>query len=224
MAEILERKRKAVLGRTEKRVYSWMYFHPGSSFKECASALRLSYPAVKMAWHRLRRSHNLARLCPLCFNETLYDGVCHTCGFEAEKENYSILENSRTSEAVHSLLPGNGLGSETDYSALKLKYGGLNIKHIVEHGPDADRTYEKLKEMLLEILKGLMLKDEYTEKAAELLWGEYMRWKRHYPEMLKKKGSNNIIVRTVVHQLSIYLPPSQKSELLNSVKVMFDDR
>ena len=184
----------------------------------------MSYPAVKMAWHRLRRSHNLARLCPLCFNETLYNGVCHTCGFEAEKENYSMLENSRTSEAVHSLLPGNGLGSETDYSALKLKYGGLNIKHIVEHGPDADRTYEKLKEMLLEILKGLMLKDEYTELAARLLRAEYERWRRLYPEMISKRGSANAIIRAVALQLSEYLPPSQKSELLSSVKVMFDDR
>ncbi|MGC9209554.1 MAG: hypothetical protein ACP5GH_06945 [Nitrososphaeria archaeon] len=219
----MERKRKAALGSTEKRIYSWMFFHPGSSLKECASALRLSYPAVKMAWHRLRRSHNLARLCPLCFNETLYDGVCHTCGFEAEEDLGLWIGPSRSSEAVHSLLPGNGLGTETDYSALKLNYGALNIKHIVEHAPETDRTYESLREKLLEILKGLMLSDEYTELAARILRSEYSRWRRLYPDMISKKGWTKAMIRAVVLQLSAYLPPSQRKALLNSVKVMLNE-
>ena len=189
--------------KTERAIFNYMYFHPGSTLVQAAKDLKLSYFATTRAWERLRASHDLTKLCPICFHETLFNGVCHTCGFE-DKDSLEYESSELSShEPVFMIQSHNGLGTETDYSMLHLKYGAKNIAHLVEH--EKDRRFEKIKSMLLEELKRDYPDPEITNLAARILKYEYLKFKVFYPDLLDKTDFGSILIKGVLKELKRWL-------------------
>lgn len=201
-----ELKPRKPLGSTEKALFAYLYFNPGSTIKEAASACHVSYAAAKKAMQRLRRFHNVMRLCPVCFNETLYDGVCHTCGFESDRDQAVMpgYVEAKAHEPVFKLMPGGGLGTIVNYNEFHFRSGASTVKHLVEHGPGVDRKFEALRAELLQRLNG-EYREEALDFAARLLKREYNRFVHFYPDLLNKHGFNDMILNAVERQLLIYL-------------------
>ncbi|MDG6927133.1 MAG: hypothetical protein JRN10_00275 [Nitrososphaerota archaeon] len=205
---MLEQVRKnysyIAIGETEQKLFKYRFFNPGSTLKEAAANCHIKYSAAAMAWSRLKRHHDLFKLCPICYHETLYDGVCHLCGFESGADFEMPGSDSKTQAPVYKLMPFGGLGTQTDYNKLRLKYGGRAIQHAVEHGPNSDRKLETLRDRLLQELKG-KYNDDVLEFAARLLVLEYERFRTLYPDLLNKHGMNDLILNAVKRQLMNWL-------------------
>ncbi len=191
-------KALAKQAKTEKAVFQYMYFNTGSSLKYAARDLKLNYFAVAKAWQRLKDHYDLSTLCPVCFHETLYNGVCHTCGFEDSEHTfeYGLDRSLKTHEPVFMIQPHNGLGTQVDYNLLKFKYGSLNIAHLVEH--EDDWIYENIKKKLLNELKKEYPDDRITNLAARILRREYERFKLFYPDLISKRDFNRILIEGVL--------------------------
>ena len=195
------------IGPTEKALFEYRFFHLNATLKETAINCHVGYEAAKKAWSRLKNHHDLLKLCPACWQELIIDGVCQSCGREFKTSfKYSEGADSETQAPVYKLMPFGGLGTQTDYNKLGLKYGGRAIQHVVEHGPNSDRKLETLRDKLLQELKGKYNRDDVLDFAERLLMIEYDRLRKLYPDLLNKHGMNNMIINAVSRQLMTYLP------------------
>jgi|GEM_PF-1587064 hypothetical protein len=208
-------------GRTQGAVFRWIYHHPDSTLKEAAKALGITHNSAKLAISRLRRRPEFQHLCPECLHFSLFE-CCHNCGFEPGFDSLGMegpsFIFSTIAEARYRLQSNGGLGSDVDYSSLRPKYGARNLQHLVDHGPEADRTLEDLKSSLWEELKGEMLSDNLTDLAARILEAELNRIRFYYPEVLRMKDFKHMMIRAVrqrMRQLAgvrVSLSPPQTSK------------
>ena len=175
----------------QARLHRWLWDHPGATLAAAAKDLHLSYGSVVVAAHRLRRRP--PGLCPECFAPSFHAGVCHACGFEPAAPLDALAHAyAPASSPVHRVQPNGGLGSETDYYALKPKYGARNVAHLVETG--SDRFLERCRSMLWEELKGLMLTDGETEALTRFLVKEVREYRAKYPSLAASKGLARALV------------------------------
>ena len=184
-------------------VYRWLFDHPGGRLVDAAADLHLSYGSVLVAAHRLRRRPDLRRLCPVCFGSAFYAGVCHDCGAEPATPG-RVQPSFFNMSPVHSLQPLGGLGSETDYYALRPKYGHRNLAHLVEQAPD--RFLERCRSLLWEALKGAMLSDGETEELTRLLVRDVQEFRASYPELVRSRGLADALVRRTVARAALLHP------------------
>jgi hypothetical protein len=202
--DLLATKYPVLAGKTQLLVYRWLWHHPGSTLKQAAQALGISYNATKLAWSRLRRKKSFQHLCPLCLHFALYGEACQNCGYEPNGFDDSLPGFLFTVQSPRYRLQENGgLGSFTDYQELRPKYGAKNLEHLVEHGPEEDRILLSLRSGLWEVLKGSMLDDGKTDLAARILESEYNRFRVLYPQLLRKRGFRDAILKATLHRLRL---------------------
>lgn len=187
---------------SQHRVFRFLFENPGISLKAASKELGMSYTAVKLAKFRLK-PRNLKLLCPICFTESLEALTCRNCGAELDAEPL-LSEVYDSQSPVHAIQPLNGLGSATNYSALHLEYGGLNIKHLAEH--PADSLLERGKSELWQELKGPMFEDSIVDEASRLLAKEVSGFRARYPGLVRSKGLANQLVRNVLSLLRLRYP------------------
>ena len=186
-------------------VFRWLWRHPNATEKECAGALHISHAAVRVAMFKIRKYKRVERLCPECFTESLSGLVCTHCGadFTSEAQGASLPEFSSQSP-IHSIQPLGGLGSVTDYRALKPKYGALNIAHLVDD--KADAMIEKARSLLWQELKSYMLPDAEVEAATRMLLKEITEFRIRYPGLLRSKGLAAEMVNVVLSRIKLQHP------------------
>ncbi len=199
-------KVKRLKGKTQQDIFHYMYFTPGSTLKEAASACHVSYYEARQAWSRLKRSHNIYRLCPNCYNETLYADGCHICGFKPDRDQELLpgYADAKAHEPVNRMLPGNGVGTQVNYKEFHFMSGASAVMHSVEHGRGVDRKYETLKAKLLKKLEEKKHEDYVMNFAARLLKREYKHFLLFYPDLMNKHGFDDIFLKGVERQLSIW--------------------
>jgi hypothetical protein len=179
---------------SQHKVFRCLIQNPGITLRAAAKECGLSYVAVRLAKHRLKQ-RNTSRLCPVCFAEAVENLVCRKCG--AELDAPMILSEEFDSQSpVHSVQPLSGLGSSTNYNALRLQYGGRNIGHLVEH--PTDPLLERAKSKLWEELKAVMPPDAVVEEATRMLCREAANFRARYPELVRSKGLGHQLVQNVL--------------------------
>ncbi len=181
------------------------FFHPEYSLADIAKMLGLSYSGAKMRWKRLKETHNIKKLCPICFTENFDGKVCHNCGFEySDNFDYEIKEDDHH-ERVHSILPNHGLGTEINYDQLAkdlhLQNSPLYLKHIIENAHADTRRYEKMKAQLLnEIMETALYiedADKFTEYVSRIFDQQYYYLQKNYPELFNSRNAYRAIARKV---------------------------
>ncbi|MGC9146122.1 MAG: hypothetical protein ACP5GS_08475 [Nitrososphaeria archaeon] len=191
---------------TQHRVFYIRFFHPEYSLLDIAQLLGISHDAARKAWSRLKKNHNISKLCPICFTESFDGTVCHNCGFEHSENNFSYeLREDNHHERVHRILPNHGLGEEVDYDkltrALHLRNSPLYLKHIIENAHADTRRYEKMKAQLLEEIMETSLyiedADKFTEYVSKIFDQQYYYLKKNYPELFNSKNAYRAIARKV---------------------------
>jgi len=188
---------------SQHTVYRFLFYHPGSSLKLAARELGMTHLAVRLAKHRLSKRKDLHLICPECFEPTLRNLVCQSCGVELEQP--FVLEESFDSQSpAHSIQPLGGLGSVTNYRGLKLQYGGANVQHIAER-PD-NLLLERCRSLLWEELKGPMFRDSIVEEASTLLIRSVSEFQARFPSLAKSKGVASQLVENVVDLLRLRYP------------------
>ncbi len=196
--------------RTQRAVFAYMYFNPRSTLKQVAKAIGVSHLSARLAWSRLKAHHDITKLCPECFSEALYDGVCHNCGFVAEQdvEFEPLQQFQEEHETVYNLKK----------EGLKLKSNAAVIQNFLDHGfkgHRSERKFERLKEKLKNQLMNYSNTPEVEAIALRILNSEYRKFRTDYPELLSKHGTDDLIVRNVLKRLRPWLAPlrSQKDDV-----------
>ncbi|MGC8558575.1 MAG: hypothetical protein ACP5NC_06255 [Nitrososphaeria archaeon] len=187
---------KEPLGPVQRALFIYMFWHPTATLVAASREIKKSYTATTRAWERLKSKHDITKLCPNCFHETLYDGVCHTCGFVDDQRNFGFEASSSDHEPVYEMQPHGGLGAQTDYDQLKFKYGSMNIKHLVEH--ERDRRLESIKSVFMEQLKYDFPDPAFQQFAVRMLEREYYRFKWLYPDLMNARHFNSSFVTGVL--------------------------
>lgn len=187
---------------SQHRVFAYLMANPGVSLKIAAKELGMTHLAVRLASHRLKQ-RNTSRLCPSCFEEALEGLTCRNCGAALDSEPVlSEVYDSQT--AVYVIQPLGGLGSVTNYSALHLQYGALNIKHEVEK--PTDPLLERAKSLLWAELKGPMFDDRVVEESTRLLAREVSLFRAKFPNLVRSKGLAQQLVENIVTLLKVRYP------------------
>ena len=185
-----------------------MVQNPGATLKATARELHLSYPAVRLAKSRLGRRKNLHLLCPECFKLTLRAGVCQGCGCELGRLNVPQRPDFGSQSPRYAIQPLNGLGSSTDYTSLKLQYGGNNARHLVERveNPLLKRTPNEL----WQALKEVMPPDRVVDEANRLLTKEVLEFQARYPALVSSTKATRQLVDNVLAILVLRYPALRK--------------
>jgi hypothetical protein len=191
-------------------LFSYLIAHPGVSLKDAARDLRISHQAARQRKSRLTRRPDLSRLCPGCFSPSLRAGVCQSCGYEMDRPDIPLSVDFKSQSPRYSVQPLNGLGSHTDYLALKFQYGGRNIAHLVER--PGDPLLERCKSELWQALKEVMPTDEVTEEAARLLTKEVREFESRYPALVHSTKTKGQIVRNVLTVMQLRYPALKKCD------------
>ena len=189
---------------SQAKVYRYLWQNPGANLRVAARDLHMTWNAVKIAKHRLRRRPDIGRLCPECFQASFYSLVCALCGFEGERPTFPEGLRFEYQTPVHSIQPLGGLGSQTEYGRLGLAYGGRNIAHLVERSQE--RFLEQCRSDLWEELKATMPDDAVAEEAARLLVKEVSEFRVRYPLLVSSKYLRRQLVENVVLRLALLHP------------------
>jgi len=211
-------KHKPGAGRkptTQARLFKYLWYHPNANLKQAAQELKISHSNAKKTHYLLKLRKDLDRRCPECFRTTFFSLVCQVCGFEGDRPSVPIEGYFDQVSPVHSIQSLNGLGSQTDYSLLKLGYGGRNIRHLVERAKDP--FLESCKSLLWEELKSVMPKDEIIEEATRLLIKEVIEFRAKYPLLLNAKDAKKQLVSNVLERLRL-ITKLRNSSVLRSDK------
>ena len=189
---------------TQARLLRFLWDHPGATLKAAASELHVSYVAVRVANHRLKKRRDIGRLCPECFQPSFYSLVCASCGYEADEPTLPEGLRFEYQTPVHSLQPLRGLGSQTEFTQLGFAYGGRNIAHLVER--PQDRFLEQCKSDLWEELKTTMPDDVVAEEGARLLAKEVSEFRTRYPLLASSKRVRQQLVANVFSRMALLHP------------------
>jgi hypothetical protein len=198
---ILKRKRAGRKPVTQARLFKYLWYHPGASLVQASQELKISYSNAKKTHYLLKKRQDLHIRCPECFKPTFYNLTCHTCGFEGDRPSVPIDDYFDQVSPVHSIQSLNGLGSQTDYSLLKLQYGAKNIQHLAERVKDP--FLESCKSLLWEELKSYMPKDEVVEEATRLLVKEVIEFRVKYPLLVNAKVVKQQLVSNVLKRIKL---------------------
>ncbi len=193
-----------ILPPSQAKVFTFLWNHPNTSLVLAAKELHMSYVAVRVAKCRLMKRRNIHLYCPECVRPTLRGLFCQSCGVELDTPNISVDVNFNSQSPVHTIQPLNGLGSETNYAALHLQYGGRNIAHLVEKARDP--FLERCRFELWEELKGPMLRDGVVEEATRLLMKEVLEFRARYPTLTHVRGASRQLVANVVALVKLRYP------------------
>jgi hypothetical protein len=200
-------------------VFRYLWDHPSTRLKAVAKEVRLTYLAVRLARHRLMIKDNLHDYCPICFTPSLQGLVCTNCGAELDRPQVPTEMPFDSQSPVHSIQPGGGLGSHADYdlrglvsrdsagkvtSRLRLTYGGVNIKHLLETSDDP--LLERSKSLLWEVLKGPAPPDDVVEQASRLLVKEVREFEFRYPELISGHKVAGQLVQNVLRLVVLRYP------------------
>jgi hypothetical protein len=197
-------KKKNGAGRkptTQAKLFKYLWYHPGASLVQAAQELKISHSNAKKTHYLLKMRKDLHIRCPECFRPTFFSLVCQSCGFEGDRPSVPVEGYFDQVSPVHSIQPLNGLGSRTDYSLLKLGYGGRNIRHLVERSEDP--FLESCKSLLWEELKSYMPQDDVVEEATRLLTKEVIEFRVKYPLLVNAKDAKRQIVSNVLRRLRL---------------------
>ena len=201
-------------------VFRYQICHPSVPLKAVAKAIGISYAAVRLAASRSRRRADLSRRCPECFRPTLRDLVCTSCGVELDRPNLPLAAHFDEQSPVHTIHPGNGLGSEIvpksdRFGRLSLAYGGQNISHLVHNVEDP--LMERAKSRLWEVLKGPMLQDGVVEEATRLLMKDIVEFEHIYPDLVRGHRVADQLVSNSVRRLVLRYPRLKRCVAVSGV-------
>ena len=200
-------------------VFRHLWDHPSTRLKAVAAEVGLTYLAVRLARHRLRMKKNLHLYCPICFTPSLQGLACGNCGAELDRPQVPVEASFDSQSPVHSIQPGNGLGSYNEYdqrglvlktstgtvvSRLRLNCGGTNIKHLLEKVEDP--LLERSKSLLWEALKGPALPDDVVEQASRLLVREMKDFEYRYPGLISGHKVVSQLVQNVLDLVVLRYP------------------
>jgi hypothetical protein len=167
--------------------------------------LRMSHCNARQARARLKKRQDLDRLCPECFQPRLTGPGCLSCGFSKDEDTVLPAESAIDSHSVvYSIQPLGGLGSVTDYDALRPAYGGRNIAHLVEK--PTDPLLERCKSELWQQLKEVMPPDSVVEEATRLLTKEVREFKTRFPALAHSTKAKQQLVDNVLKLLAVRYP------------------
>lgn len=215
LASLLARKTNcACAAHSQHIVFRYLWNHPSACLKDIAIDLHLEYSNVKQIVFRIRNRVDCEFLCPECFGPSLFNLVCESCGFEADKANIPIEPNFNSQSPVYRIQPFNGLGSHTEYNAAKdfggkqarlnFRYGGNNIKHLVE--PSNRSLIERCKSDIWQAFKKYAPADSIVEEANRFLVKEIMEFKHRYPLLIRSTNARAQIVKNVLELVSLRYP------------------
>jgi hypothetical protein len=192
--------------RSQHALFRFLWNNPGVSLKLAAKETSMTYLAARLAKHRLTRRPDISRLCPECFKPALVGLVCGSCGAELAVPTLPQGIRFEETSPIHTIQPGAGLGSLTDYRGLHLLYGARNLSHLIERPQDP--LLERCRSLLWSELKGPMFRDEIVEEASRLLMREVSEFRARFPGLLRSKGLADQLVRNVVDLLRLRYPNS----------------
>ena len=186
------------------RVFRFAWEHPSASRKDCAKALKMSYNNVLGAFFRLRK-RDLTRYCVECFEPMVFNGVCERCGVERDAPIIptEILRDSQS--PTNWLLPGNMLGSETDYDSIGFVNHGMVLKRRMERGIE-DILVIAVKSDVENELKRIFPGESITDEAGRLVVKEATEFRGKYPKLAKSKKVRKQLVSNVIGRL-VFLHP-----------------
>jgi hypothetical protein len=193
---------------SQHRVFRFLFENPGVPLKVAAGELGMTYNAVRLAKSRVTRRHDIARICPTCFEGALDGLVCRNCGAELDSPEVIDAGSFDSQSPVHSIQPLDGLGSATRYTALSLQYGGANLRRLVEKPRDA--LLERAKSQLWQELKEVMPPDWVVEESTRLLTKEVRGFGMRYPRLLGARNLSSQLVAIVVARLALRYPGLRK--------------
>jgi hypothetical protein len=104
----------------------------------------------------------------------------------------------------------NGLGSQTDYQALRFQYGGRNVAHLVERSQNP--LLERCKSELWQALKEVMPENSVVEEATRLLTKEVHEFSARYPALVNSPKTKMSIVRNVLTVMKLRYPALRKCD------------
>lgn len=192
----------------QHRLYRFLWLNKGTTLKSAALDLHISYVNAKQIKHRLSARRDIHLRCPECFEPSLYARACTSCGFEMDRPNIPLEIDFASQSPQHSIQPLGGLGSQTSYTQLGLRYGGRNIKHLVER--PRNPLLERCKSDLWEELKEVMPPAGVVEEASLLLTNEVHEFQRRYPSLVSSTKARGQLVENVMKVLRLRYPPLRR--------------
>jgi hypothetical protein len=201
--------------RSQTKVYRYLWHNPGTSLKAAAKELHLSYAAVRLAKSRLCRRKDIHLLCPECFKPSLRSGLCHGCGYELDRPHIPLTPDFESQSPRYAIQPKNGLGSQTDYNRLGLRYGGDNIRHLVERVENP--LLERARSELWQALKEVMPPDGVVEEANRVLTKDVLEFQARYPSLVRSPKATRQLVDNVLSVLAFRYPALRKCIAVSSV-------
>ncbi|MGP8057015.1 MAG: hypothetical protein ACLP9K_05405 [Nitrososphaerales archaeon] len=186
------------------RLFKWN--NPLASYKVIAKELDLpSEDAAKQAWYRFNKKKDHGRFCPVCFNPSLLNLVCHFCGADLGEVQREDAIDFEAQNPVYSIQPLGGLGSQTSYSDLGL----TNSKRILDQQiskTEKDQALAKAKRALLQFLKGFFPREDVTDVAARLLAKAFTEFRMEYPGLKITPRVANELVAITIARLKLFYP------------------
>jgi hypothetical protein len=204
---------------TLHRVYRFRWDNPAASYQETADALHISRGNVKVTIHRLRKL-DLSRRCPECWGESLFGGVCHSCGFEPSAPDIPPALRIDEQSPVNHLHAGNSLGSivgpRGDFNELRFKgmYGndGLLLKQRMDRALE-DPLTKDVKSEVMQALKACYPTEAITDFAGRLCVKEVVEFRARYPLLAASKKVRKQLALNVMRRLEFLYPVLSRPHL-----------
>lgn len=185
-------------------VFMFLWENPSASRKDVAEALKLNVGNVREALFQLHK-RDLDRICPGCFQPSLFQGACQSCGFEPEAALLPIEARADSQSPSNALHPGNMLGTEVDYSMIGFVNRGFVMQRRIERGIE-DSLVVGVKSEVENELKRFFPSEAIADEAGRLCLKEVKEFRARYPGLATSKNLRRQLAQNVVNRLRLLHP------------------
>lgn len=163
------------------------------------------------------RKRNLAVTCSECMKEKVFNGVCENCGFEPDAPVLPLEVMADSQSPTNHIFPGNSLGSDVDYQALRKAGAFTSNEQVVKRWINStieDSLLRGVKSDVLELLKSSFPNEKVTDEAGRLCVKETVELLSRYPKLETAKYARAAIVQNVLARLKLLHPQLRNVSLL----------
>jgi hypothetical protein len=137
--------------------------------------------------------------------ETLFEGVCHNCGFEPCAPQVPLEVSLSSQSPTNNIHPGNELGSDVDYSSIGFVNHWLVLKRRMERGIE-NPLIKGVKSDVENELKRSYPNESVTDEAGRLAIKEVLEFRARYPALATSKNVRAQLAERVIRRILLIHP------------------
>ncbi len=211
------------------RFFKYRWEHPSATLVQASKGLNISYNSAKLLSSRLRKRKGINQICPMCFGEKLFQGVCQACGFEPTLPRLPEVNFDRQSP-TNSLQRNNELGAGadlfggSDFTGKRVSmhfenWPGIISRKMEQHSEDT--LIRNCKSDLLEWLKAFFPKPEVSDFCGKLVVKDVLELRARFPLLEGSKNCRAQVVENVKARMKLAYPfLEMRTAPRDSVKVL----